>query len=36
VKYQTSERLRVTGDLDAPTRERLDIYRRLFRPTHRP
>jgi len=36
VKYQTSERLPVTGDLDAPTLDRLDIYRRLFRPTHRP
>jgi peptidoglycan hydrolase-like protein with peptidoglycan-binding domain len=35
-KYQTSERLPVTGDLDALTLERLDVYRRLFRPTHQP
>jgi peptidoglycan hydrolase-like protein with peptidoglycan-binding domain len=35
-KYQTSERLPVTSDLDALTLERLDVYRRLFRPTHRP
>ena len=35
-KYQTSERLSVTGDLDALTLERLDVYRRLFRPTHHP
>jgi peptidoglycan hydrolase-like protein with peptidoglycan-binding domain len=35
-KYQTSERLPVTGDLDAVTLERLDVYRRLFRPTHQP
>jgi peptidoglycan hydrolase-like protein with peptidoglycan-binding domain len=33
-KYQTSERLPVTSDLDALTLERLDVYRRLFRPTH--
>jgi peptidoglycan hydrolase-like protein with peptidoglycan-binding domain len=36
VKYQTRERLPVTGDLDALTLERLDVYRRLFRPTHHP
>ena len=35
-KYQTSERLAVTGDLDAPTLERLDVYRRLFRSTPSP
>lgn len=35
-KYQTSERLPVTSDLDALTLERLDVYRRLFRPTHQP
>ena len=35
-KYQTSERLPVTGDLDAVTLERLDVYRRLFRPTRQP
>ena len=35
-KYQTSERLPVTGDLDAITLERLDVYRRLFRPTLQP
>jgi peptidoglycan hydrolase-like protein with peptidoglycan-binding domain len=35
-KYQTSERLPVTSDLDALTLERLDVYRRLFRPTHHP
>jgi peptidoglycan hydrolase-like protein with peptidoglycan-binding domain len=32
-KYQTSERLPVTGELDALTLERLDVYRRLFRAT---
>ena len=31
-KYQLAERLPVTGELDAPTMERLDVYRRLFRP----
>jgi len=31
-KYQQAERLSVTGELDAPTMERLDVYRRLFRP----
>lgn len=31
-KYQIAERLPVTGELDAPTMERLDVYRRLFRP----
>jgi len=31
-KYQLAERLSVTGELDAPTMERLDVYRRLFRP----
>lgn len=31
-KYQLAERLSVTGGLDAPTMDRLDVYRRLFRP----
>ena len=31
-KYQLAERLTVTGQLDAETMERLDVYRRLFRP----
>lgn len=31
-KYQLAERLAVTSELDAPTMERLDVYRRLFRP----
>ena len=31
-KYQMSEKLSVTGQLDAETMERLDVYRRLFRP----
>ena len=31
-KYQLAERLSVTGELDAPTMERLDVYRPLFRP----
>jgi hypothetical protein len=31
-KYQLAERLPVTGELDAPIMERLDVYRRLFRP----
>jgi peptidoglycan hydrolase-like protein with peptidoglycan-binding domain len=31
-KYQAAERLPVTGELDATTIERLDVYRRLFRP----
>jgi hypothetical protein len=30
-KYQLAERLTVTGQLDAETMERLDVYRRLFR-----
>jgi peptidoglycan hydrolase-like protein with peptidoglycan-binding domain len=32
VKYQVAEKLPVTGQLDAETMERLDVYRRLFRP----
>jgi localization factor PodJL len=35
-KYQATERLPVTGELDALTLERLDVYRRLFRPTREP
>ena len=35
-KCQMTERLPVTGELDAPTLERLDVYRRLFRPTREP
>ncbi|PYN88681.1 MAG: hypothetical protein DMD87_08550 [Candidatus Rokuibacteriota bacterium] len=31
-KYQLAEKLPVTGQLDAETMERLDVYRRLFRP----
>ena len=31
-KYQLAERLPVTGELDALTMDRLDVYRRLFRP----
>ena len=31
-KYQLAERLTVTGQLDAATMHRLDVYRRLFRP----
>jgi peptidoglycan hydrolase-like protein with peptidoglycan-binding domain len=31
-KYQTTEKLPVTGELDGLTLERLDVYRRLFRP----
>ncbi len=31
-KYQLAEKLRVTGQLDAETVERLDVYKRLFRP----
>jgi peptidoglycan hydrolase-like protein with peptidoglycan-binding domain len=31
-KYQLAERLPVTGELDGSTMERLDVYRRLFRP----
>ena len=31
-KYQMAEKLPVTGQLDAETMERLDVYRRLFRP----
>jgi peptidoglycan hydrolase-like protein with peptidoglycan-binding domain len=32
-KYQLAEKLTVTGQLDAETMERLDVYRRLFSPT---
>jgi len=32
VKYQLAEKLPVTGQLDAETMQRLDVYRRLFRP----
>lgn len=32
-KYQTTERLPATGELDGLTLQRLDVYRRLFRPT---
>ena len=32
LKYQIAEKLPVTGQLDAETMERLDVYRRLFRP----
>ena len=35
-KYQTTERLPVTGQLDALTIERLDVYRRLLRPACEP
>ena len=31
-KYQLAEKLPVTGQLDAETMERLDVYRRLFSP----
>ena len=31
-KYQVAEKLPMTGQLDAETMERLDVYRRLFRP----
>jgi peptidoglycan hydrolase-like protein with peptidoglycan-binding domain len=31
-KYQTTEKLPATGELDGLTLERLDVYRRLFRP----
>jgi peptidoglycan hydrolase-like protein with peptidoglycan-binding domain len=31
-KYQLSEKLPVTGQLDAETMERLDVYKRLFSP----
>lgn len=31
-KYQLAEKLPVTGQLDAETMERLDVYKRLFRP----
>jgi len=31
-KYQLAEKLPVTGQLDAETLQRLDVYRRLFRP----
>jgi peptidoglycan hydrolase-like protein with peptidoglycan-binding domain len=30
-KYQVAEKLPVTGQLDAETMERLDVYKRLFR-----
>jgi len=32
-KYQITEKLPATGELDGLTLERLDVYRRLFRPT---
>jgi peptidoglycan hydrolase-like protein with peptidoglycan-binding domain len=32
VKYQLAEKLSVTGQLDAETMERLDVYKRVFRP----
>jgi len=32
VKYQLAEKLPATGQLDAETMERLDVYKRLFRP----
>jgi peptidoglycan hydrolase-like protein with peptidoglycan-binding domain len=32
LKYQVAEKLPVTGQLDAETMERLDVYKRLFRP----
>jgi len=32
-KYQLTEKLPATGELDGLTLERLDVYRRLFRPT---
>ena len=31
-KYQLAEKLPVTGQLDAETMERLDVYKRLFSP----
>jgi peptidoglycan hydrolase-like protein with peptidoglycan-binding domain len=31
-KYQSAEKLPVTGELDAETTARLDVHRRLFRP----
>ena len=31
-KYQLAEKLPVTGELDAETMQRLDVYKRLFRP----
>jgi len=31
-RYQGAEKLPVTGELDAETLARLDVYRRLFRP----
>jgi len=31
-KYQVAEKLPVTGELDAETMQRLDVYKRLFRP----
>ena len=30
-KYQVAEKLPMTGQLDAETMERLDVYKRLFR-----
>ena len=35
-KYQTMEKLPASGELDGITLERLDVYRRLFRPTRAP
>jgi len=35
-RYQLDEKLAVTGQLDAETLERLDVYKRLFRPTREP
>ncbi len=32
-KYQSAEKLSVTGNLDAETTARLDVHQRLFRPT---
>jgi len=34
-KYQVAEKLPVTGQLDAGTMERLDVYKRLFSPDRR-
>jgi hypothetical protein len=31
-KYQSAEKLSVTGNLDAETTARLDVHQRLFRP----
>jgi peptidoglycan hydrolase-like protein with peptidoglycan-binding domain len=35
-KYQATEKLPATGELDGLTLERLDVYRRLFRSTREP